>query len=92
MHLTNTISEYGLISKSFHWLSALILVLQIPLGFYLVDLDFGENRITIENFHIIFGLIIFYLIILRLINNILNPIPKIKNLSLIHISEPTRPY
>ena len=79
MHLTNTISEYGLISKFFHWLSALLLVLQIPLGFYLVDLDFGENRITIENIHIIFGLIIFYLIILRLINNILNPTPKIKN-------------
>ena len=46
-----------------------------------MDLDFGENRITIENVHIIFGLIIFYLIILRLINNILNPTPKIKNSS-----------
>ena len=54
---------------------------QIPLGFYLVDLDFGENKITIENIHIIIGLIIFYLIILRLINNILNPTPKMKNSS-----------
>tara|TARA_Y100000389_G_C17427934_1_gene500737 strand:+ start:1171 stop:1623 length:453 start_codon:yes stop_codon:yes gene_type:complete len=56
-------------------------MLQIPLGFYLVDLDFGENKITIENIHIIIGLIIFYLIILRLINNILNPTPKMKNSS-----------
>ena len=79
MHITNTITEYGLISKFFHWLSALLLMLQIPLGFYLVDLDFGENKITIENIHIIIGLIIFYLIILRLINNILNPTPKMKN-------------
>ena len=54
-------------------------MLQIPLGFYLVDLDFGENKISIENIHIIIGLIIFYLIILRLINNILNPTPKMKN-------------
>ena len=62
-------------------MSALLLMFQIPLGFYLVDLDFGENKITTENIHIIIGLIIFYLIILRLINNILNPTPKMKNSS-----------
>ena len=77
MHFTNTISEYGLISKALHWLSALILIIQIPLGFYLVDLDFGEKRITFENVHIILGLIIFYLVIIRLINNTLNPTPKL---------------
>ena len=64
-------------------MSAILLILQIPLGFYLVDLDFGENKITTENVHIIIGLIIFYLIILRLLNNILNPTPKMKNSSFI---------
>ena len=51
MHVTNTVTEYGLISKVLHWISALVLVVQIPLGFYLV--------------------------ILRLINKILNPTPKL---------------
>ena len=77
MHFINTLSEYGLLSKVLHWLSALILVIQIPLGFYLVDLDFGEERITFENIHVILGLIIFYLVIIRLINNTLNPTPKL---------------
>ena len=77
MHFTNTVSEYGLISKALHWLSALILIIQIPLGFYLVDLDFGEKRITFENVHVILGLIIFYLVIIRLINNTFNPTPKL---------------
>ena len=77
MHFTNTVSEYGFISKALHWLSALILIIQIPLGFYLVDLDFGEERITFENVHVILGLIIFYLVIIRLINNTLNPTPKL---------------
>ncbi len=77
MHFTNTVSEYGFISKALHWLSALILIIQIPLGFYLVDLDFGEERITFENIHVILGLIIFYLVIIRLINNTLNPAPKL---------------
>ena len=60
-----------------HWLSAIILFIQIPLGFYLVDLDFGEQRITIEDIHVTLGLTVFYIIIIRLINNILNPTPKL---------------
>ena len=56
MHVKNTLAEYGLISKLMHWLSAILLLIQIPLGFYLVDLDFGEERITIENIHVLVGL------------------------------------
>ena len=77
MHIRNTLTEYGLISKILHWISAMLLVVQIPLGFYLVDLDFGPERISIENTHIIIGLSIFYLVIVRLINKILNPTPKL---------------
>ena len=77
MHLINSLTEYGLISKVLHWLSAILLLVQIPLGFYLVDLDFGEERINVENIHVILGLTIFYIVIIRLINKILNPTPKL---------------
>ena len=77
MHVKNTLTEYGLISKILHWLSATLLFIQIPLGFYLVDLDFGQERISIENIHIIIGLSIFYLVILRLLSKIINPTPKL---------------
>ena len=43
----------------------------------MVDLDFGEQRINIENIHVIIGLSIFYIVILRLVNKILNPTPKL---------------
>jgi cytochrome b561 len=79
MHFNNTLTEYGLISKVLHWLSAILLLIQIPLGFYLVDLDFGEARLTFENIHIIIGLTIFYLVIFRLVKNIINPTPKLNN-------------
>ena len=78
MHIKNTITEYGVISKILHWVSALLLLIQIPIGFYLVDLDFGEKRINVENIHIIIGLSIFYLVILRLFVKIINPTPKLK--------------
>ena len=77
MHLNNTLTEYGFFSKVLHWLSAILLFIQIPLGFYLVDLDFGEERLTFENIHVILGLTIFYLVIIRLLKNIINPTPKL---------------
>ena len=77
MHVRNTLAEYGLISKLIHWISALLLFVQIPLGFYLVDLDFGTERINLENIHITIGLSIFYLVILRLLYKSLNPTPKL---------------
>ena len=78
MHFNNTLTEYGLISKLLHWLSAILLFLQIPLGFYLVDLDFGPERLTVEDIHVAVGLSIFYLVILRLLNNVFNPTPKLE--------------
>ena len=68
MHFTNTLTEYGLISKFLHWVSAILLCAQIPLGFYLVDLDFGPERLSIENIHVVIGLSIFYLVIFNKLN------------------------
>ena len=79
MRLTNNLTEYGLISKIFHWFSAAVLFVQIPLGFYLVDLDFSDKRLTIESIHVTLGLSILYLTILRLIYKILNPTPSLRN-------------
>ena len=78
MHVKNTLTEYGLISKLLHWLSAILLFVQIPLGFYLVDLDFGPERLTVEDIHVAVGLSIFYLVILRLLSNVFNPTPKLE--------------
>jgi cytochrome b561 len=78
MHVNNTLTEYGLISKLLHWISAILLFIQIPLGFYLVDLDFGPERLTVEDIHVTMGLSIFYLVILRLLYKIFNPTPKLE--------------
>ena len=79
MGLTNTITEFGTFSKIFHWLSAALLIVQIPLGFYLVDMDFSEVRLTVESLHVTLGISIFYLTILRLTYKTLNPTPPLLN-------------
>ena len=78
MHVKNTLTEYGLISKFLHWVSAILLCAQIPLGFYLVDLDFGPERLDIENVHVIVGLSLFYIVILRLLYKMFNPTPRLQ--------------
>ena len=79
MRITNSLTEYGTISKIFHWLSAAVLIIQIPLGFYLVDMDFSERRLTVESIHVTLGLSIFYLTLLRLIYKTLNPTPRLSH-------------
>ena len=79
MKFINNLTEYGFISKIFHWLSAAVLFIQIPLGFYLVDLDFNEKRLNFENIHIILGLSLFYFTALRLIYKLINPAPSLRN-------------
>jgi cytochrome b561 len=76
MSILNNISKYGLLNKLVHWLTAAGLLIQIPLGFYLVDLDFDQTRVDIENYHILFGLIIFYATLIRLAFKLLTQSPN----------------
>ena len=76
MKITNSSEEYGLLAKLFHWITFIVLIAQVPFGFYLVGLEFSDRRIDLENIHILAGISIFYLVLLRLIWKLFNPSPK----------------
>ena len=75
MKFFNNEIKYGIISILFHWITFLILIFQIPLGFYLADLEFSDFKLSIENYHSIFGIIIFYITLLRIIWKFINVSP-----------------
>ena len=75
MRFFNSLNEYGLLAKLFHWITFLVLILQIPFGFYLVGLEFSDERIELENVHILIGITIFYITLLRLMWKFINPNP-----------------
>ena len=80
MKIFNSIKEYGLVGKLFHWITFLALLAQVPFGFYLVGLEFSSQRIELENIHIFVGITIFYFTLFRLIWKLINPSPtEIKN-------------
>ena len=76
MQLLNSKIQYGLLAKLFHWITFIILIIQVPFGFYLVGLEFSDRRIDLENIHILVGISIFYITLFRLIWKFLNPKPK----------------
>ena len=75
MQVFNSFGKYGLLAKLFHWITFIILILQIPFGFYLVGLEFSDRRIDLENVHILIGIVVFYITLFRLIWKLLNPSP-----------------
>ena len=76
MSIFNSQKEYGLLAKLFHWITFIVLIVQIPLGFYLVGLEFSDQRIDLENIHILIGITIFYITLFRMIWKFFNPSPK----------------
>ena len=73
MSIFNSHKEYGLLAKLFHWITFIVLIIQIPFGFYLVGLEFSDRRIDLENIHILIGIIVFYITLIRLIWKFFNP-------------------
>ena len=76
MQVFNSFGKYGLLAKLFHWITFIILILQIPFGFYLVGLEFSDRRIDLENIHIIIGITVFYITLFRLIWKFFNLSPN----------------
>ena len=73
MRIFNSQNEYGLLAKLFHWVTFIVLIAQVPFGFYLVGLEFSDERIELENIHILVGITVFYLTLFRLIWKFFNP-------------------
>ena len=75
MQFFNSFDKYGLLAKLFHWITFIVLLVQVPFGFYLVGLEFSDQRIELENIHIFIGITVFYLTLFRLIWKFFNPSP-----------------
>ena len=75
MQVFNSFSKYGLLAKLFHWITFIVLIIQIPFGFYLVGLEFSDRRIDLENIHILIGITVFYITLFRLVWKFFNSSP-----------------
>lgn len=66
MGFRNTATDYGSISKLFHWLIFLLVLIMIPLGYFMGDVQ-KPLRGQVVNIHKVIGVCILVLMLLRLL-------------------------
>lgn len=74
--IKNTPNAYGLFSKALHWAVALIIFGLLILGYYLDELSYSSIQFTLLKLHKSFGLLILWLVALRIIWNRWSKKPK----------------
>lgn len=73
----NAPHAYGSVARAFHWLIAVLLLVQIPLAFYMVDQPLGPARLGNYATHKSIGLLIFSATALRLAWRLTHPAPPL---------------
>ncbi|MCK5810584.1 MAG: cytochrome b [Cocleimonas sp.] len=75
--LQNTKTSFGLISRSLHWLMALLLTGLFAMGLYMTSLDYYDPLYhSLPWWHKSLGLLVFLFLLLRVIWRLSNPQPE----------------
>lgn len=65
--IKNSLNEYGSVAKFFHWLIFLLILIMIPLGYFMDDVSDKLLRGEVVNLHKLIGILILALMVLRAI-------------------------
>jgi len=76
MALRNTETRWGWPSKLLHWLTAALILIQIPLGFYAEEIKLSPLKLDLFVWHKSIGMLVLLLAIERLLWRMTGTIPK----------------
>lgn len=74
-------TNYDLISKLIHWSMAIILISLVVVGVYMHDMPDGADKWQMYGLHKSFGVIALFLIAVRIVWRIKNPVAKMVGIS-----------
>lgn len=77
MRWRNTNDGWGALAKAFHWLIALAIVINIPLGLWADALPLSTTKVEAFYWHKSVGLTVLWLAVLRLLWRFTNPTPRL---------------
>lgn len=83
MSAKNSEQQWGWPSKLMHWLTALLIFIQVPLGFYAHELERSPLKLELFGWHRSLGILILMLVTLRLLWRIAGTVPTSIDASLI---------
>ncbi|MGH1365989.1 MAG: cytochrome b [Calditrichia bacterium] len=67
MPLKSTTDEFGRLAQIFHWISAILIVLMVPMGFAMQNIDNETTKVMIYQIHAVIGIAVLLLTIARVI-------------------------
>ncbi len=76
MQIGNTTEVYGIGTKKYHWLSAVLVIAMLGVGWYMSDLDNSPDKFRIYGLHKSFGAIVFMLSVIRIAWAFSQPSPR----------------
>lgn len=79
MPIKNTSVHYGLVAIVFHWFMALLIIILLGLGLYMVTLPIGLTKLKLFGWHKELGVLVLELVVLRLIWRLFNVVPVLPN-------------
>jgi cytochrome b561 len=76
MQLGNSHNQWGAVTKSFHWVLAVLILSMIPVGWWMETLPLKE-RIEVTQLHKTLGFVVFLLVLGRLGWRVFQPVPPL---------------
>jgi cytochrome b561 len=76
MQFRNTSGRFGLVAKTFHWLTLALLIGSFTLALTMIDLPLSPRKLQLYSWHKWFGVTVFLVTILRLGWRLLDPAPE----------------
>ena len=76
MPIRNTAERFGLVARTLHWLTLLLLIGSFTLAISMVNMPFSPRKLEFYSWHKWVGVTIFFLVLLRLGWRLANPVPQ----------------
>ena len=76
MRIRNTAERFGLVARTLHWLTLLLLIAAFTLAISMVNMPFSPRKLEFYSWHKWVGVTIFLVVLLRLIWRLANPVPR----------------
>jgi cytochrome b561 len=76
MLIRNTAERFGLVAKTLHWLTLVLLIAAFTLAVSMVNMPFSPRKLEFYSWHKWVGVTIFLVAIARLVWRLTNPVPQ----------------
>ena len=75
MQMRNTAEQFGLVARTLHWLTLVLLIGAFTLAISMVNMPFSPRKLEFYSWHKWVGVTIFLVVLLRLAWRFVNPVP-----------------